>query len=129
MGEAHLHHSRDRSEASSDVLCWLVQVCAVATIGRTEIEAVFCDRRTQPLHYIQVRVEFYLTRAVKEYKAVLGKIIQLIYQPVNVFDEVLHAVDEATVGPPVLKLLYVLQRDQITNVDIALVLEDLSCRV
>ncbi len=38
-------------------------------------------------------VELDLAWAVEEYEGVICKLIQLVYQPVNVLNEMLHAVD------------------------------------
>jgi len=73
-----------------------------------------------------VRVELDLAGTVEKDKRVVGKVVELVHEPVNVLDEVLHTVDEASVRSPILSLLDIVEGDQIANVDINLVLEDLS---
>jgi hypothetical protein len=52
-----------------------------------------------------------LTWAIEQNKGVVCKFIELINEPVDVLNEVLHAVDKSTIGPKVLELLDIVEGD------------------
>jgi len=76
-----------------------------------------------------MRVEFDLARAVEQDEGIFCEFLELFHQPIYVLDEVLHTVDEASIWTILQLLLYIVERDQVTDVNVAFILEDLSSRV
>lgn len=127
--EADLDHGGDAGQAGCNVLGWLGQIGGVGAVGGAKEEAILRNCLRQPLHHVEMRVQFNLPWTVKNNKGIFTKLVQLFNQPINILNEVLHAVHEPAIRPEVLQLLDIFKGDQVANVDVTLVLEYLGSRI
>ena len=116
MGQLELHHGRDGRQAGGDILGGLGHLSPISAVGSTQVVPSFLDGVGEASHHVQVRVKLDLPRTVKQDERIVGKLRELLHQPVNILDEMLHTVDEAAIRPPVLHLLHVVKRDQVSDV-------------
>ena len=75
---SHLHHRRDRSQAASHVLGWLVDLSAVSAVDSAHIQAFPLQCLGKSLHHIEVRVELNLPWAVKQDKRVVRELLEFL---------------------------------------------------
>ena len=74
-------------------------------------------------------VELNLPWTVKNNERVVCKLRNVVYKVINMLYQILHAVDQTTVGSIVHQLLHIIKGYHVANIEVTPVLEDLCCWV
>jgi len=129
MWYGHLYHRANRCKTATNILGRFIYVCSIRTINSTNVHARLLNCICQPLHHVQVRVKFNLSWTVKKNKTIIRELLQFCQKPIYIIYQVLHTVDEAAIGTPVLHFLNIVKRDQISDIDVTLIFENFGCWV
>ncbi len=76
-----------------------------------------------------MRIQLNLARTIKQDKTIVRKFLQLCHEPVDVLHKMLHAINQTAIGSPILNFLDIIKGNQVSNVDVAFVLEGFCCRI
>lgn len=125
-GQLQGHGGRERHEQATHVLRMVAKKVNVEEVDRADGDPQGGEHSCELLHHVNMRVELDLPRAVEEYIVVLRKVVELLLQPVDVEQKVLHAVDKSSVRAELKLLHHVLQLNQVADVHGALVRQVLS---
>ena len=81
-----------------------------------------------PLHSIVVSIKFDLSRTIKD-DIIISASLELLFEPIHIIGQILHAIDDASVGSQLQVLHCVLERDQLQNRDVGWVRQRLVSRI
>ena len=114
--QLELDHGGEGQQGAGDELGGVRCECGVDEVHATQADAPRLDRIGQRAHDRHVRVELDLARAVEKEVLVVAVLVQLVFEPLQVLEEVFHAIEEAAVRPELEFLHDVVQGDQLAHV-------------
>lgn len=125
-------HGRHGAQRAREELCAVDDKGRLEQVGGAEADvevARLGEEARQGGQDRHVRVQLNLARHVKDDKVLLRQRVEALGQEVEILHQELEAVDESTVGPQAHFFHDILERDEIFNVQVGLVLKGFGGRV